>query len=101
MDTKTLIAESKARFNHNAAKKVLSEKYNAKLMVADQGGLWKADTQTIAFLGAMTTEFVVILDTFGNPIRVERHGLLTTLKKTYETAMSEWEVEWKELETKR
>ena len=52
MDTKTLIAEAKARFIHNSAKHYLAEKYNAKLIVADQGGLWKADQQTITFLSS-------------------------------------------------
>ena len=50
MDTKTLISEAKARFNHNSAKAYLKEKYEAKLLVAEQGGLWKADQQTITFL---------------------------------------------------
>ena len=43
MDTKTLITEAKARFAHNSAKDYLKEKYDAKLLVAEQGGLWKAD----------------------------------------------------------
>lgn len=104
MDTKTLIAEAKARFNHNSAKEYLKQKYEAKLLIADQGGLWKADQQTIAFLDAMTNDYddkVVLMDTFHNPVAVNREELLTKLKDVYNTVMSEWYKEWKELESRR
>lgn len=101
MDTKTLIAEAKARFIHNSAKHYLAEKYNAKLIVADQGGLWKADQQTIAFLSASGNEDIVLIDTFDNPVKVNRKELLDKLTGTYWTVMNEWYTEWKELESKR
>jgi hypothetical protein len=104
MDTKTLIAEAKARFNHNSAKAYLKEKYDAKLLVADQGGLWKADQQTIAFLTVMSNDWddrVIMMDTFQNPVVVERSALLSKLKEVYNSVMLEWYNEWKELESKR
>ena len=102
MDTKTLIAEARARFNHNSAKEYLKEKYEAKLLVAEQGGLWKADQQTITFLAAVVKlEEVVLIDTFGNPVKVNRIELLSKLEHTYLNVMNEWHNEWKELETKR
>lgn len=102
MDTKTLIAETKARFNHNSAKAQLKDKYDSKLIVADQGGLWRADQQTISFLNSMDNDnFVVMIDTFDNPVQVNRTQLLGVLTKTYNTAMLEWYKEWKELEQKR
>jgi hypothetical protein len=104
MDTKTLIAEAKARFNHNSAKAYLKEKYDAKLLVADQGGLWKADQQTITFLSVMSNDWddrVIMMDTFQNPVVVERSTLLSKLKEVYNSVMLEWYNEWKELESKR
>ena len=104
MDTKTLITEAKARFAHNSAKDYLKEKYNAKLLVAEQGGLWKADKETIAFLTVMINDYddrVVLIDTFNNPVLVERSELLTKLKNVYNSVMAEWYNEWKELESKR
>ncbi len=101
MDTKTLIAEAKARFNHNSAKAYLKEKYDAKLLVADQGGLWKADQNTIAFLSASNNEDIVVIDTFDNPVKVKRTELLDKLTDTYYIVMNEWHDEWKELESKR
>jgi hypothetical protein len=102
MDIKNLLAESKARFNHNSAKAYLSEKFNSKLLVAEQGGLWRADAQTISFLNSMDDNNIVILiDTFNSPVQVNREELLTILKNTYNTVMVEWYKEWKELESKR
>ena len=57
MDTKTLISDAKARFSHNSAKAYLKEKYKSKLIIAEQGGLWKADAQTIALLQAFSNQF--------------------------------------------
>ena len=102
MDTKTLIAEAKARFNHNSAKDYLKEKYNAKLLVAEQGGLWRADKETIAFLKSwQISDEIVLMDTFDNPVKVDRIKLLLTLQDTYNSVMNEWYDEWKELESKR
>lgn len=104
MDTKTLITEAKARFAHNSAKDYLREKYNAKLLIADQGGLWRADQETISFLSVMPNEWddrVVLMDTFQNPVLVGRSELLTKLKDVYNSVMAEWYNEWKELESKR
>ena len=101
MDTKTLIGEAKARFNHNSAKAYLKDKYDSKLIIADQGGLWRADQQTISFLSSMSDDFVIIMDTFDNPVQVNRDELLKVLEDTYNLAMLEWHKEWKELESKR
>lgn len=101
MDTKTLISEAKARFNHNSAKAQLKDKYDGKLIIADQGGLWKADRETISFLNSLTDETVVIIDSFDNPVEVKRTDLLEKLKETYTKVMAQWYTEWKELESKR
>jgi hypothetical protein len=101
MDTKLLLSEAKARFSHNSAKAYLKDKYDSKLIVAEQGGLWKADMQTINFLAAMPNKELVIMDTFDNPVKVDRTTLLNSLTKVYNDAMEEWHTEWKELENKR
>ncbi len=101
MDTKTLITEAKARFNHNSAKAYLKDKYDSKLIVAEQNGLWKADAQTITLLSSLTDIKSVIIDTFNNPVMVNRQELLDVLIETYNSVMLEWHNEWKELENKR
>jgi hypothetical protein len=101
MDTKTLIAEAKARFNHNAAKAQLKDKYDGKFIVADQGGLWKATPELITFLATSTDEVVIIIDNFDNPVLVNRIKLHDILHKTYNDVMTLWYKEWVELESKR
>jgi hemerythrin superfamily protein len=101
MDTKSLITEAKARFNHNSAKSYLKDKYDSKFIVADQLGLWRANIETINFLNASTDEYVILIDTFNNPVKVNRIDLLHKLNDTYKTTMEEWYNEWIELEKKR
>jgi hypothetical protein len=101
MDTKTLITEAKARFAHKSAKHYLKEKYNSKLLIAEQGGLWRADAQTINLLSSFSTKTIILEDTFGNIVEVNRKELLDTLKKLYTSVMKEYYKETKELEDKR
>lgn len=101
MDTKTLINEAKARFSHKSAQHYLKEKYSSKLLIAEQNGLWKADKETIALLSSFTSKKIVLEDTFGNPVEVNRKELLDTLKELYSEVMKEYYNEWKELEGKR
>lgn len=101
MDTKTLISDAKARFSHNAAKAYLKEKYETRLIVAEQGGLWRANLQTINFLNNSQSETAILVDSFENPVEVNRAELLAKLNETYESVMREWLNEWAELEKKR
>lgn len=101
MDIKNLLAESKARFNHNSAKAYLAEKYQSKLIVAEQGGLWKANAETILLLNSFTSTNLVLVDTFNSPVKVDRQQLLEKLQQIYETTMEQWYTEWQLLESKR
>ena len=101
MDTKTIIADAKARFSHNSTKAYLKDKYDSKLIFAAQDGLWKADSQTISLLSALTGSTVVLIDTFGNPVLVNRVNLLDVLIERYESVMLEWYNEWKAVEYNR
>lgn len=101
MDVNTLLADAKARFSHNSAKHYLKEKYSSKLIIAEQGGLWKADKETISTLHALDGDKVILIDTFQNPVEVDKKELLSKLSATYNEVMSSWYKEAKELEAKR
>lgn len=101
MDIQDLLTETKARFNHTAAKAYLTEKYKSKLLVADQGGLWKANKEIIAFLHTVEIEQLVIIDEFDNPVKVQRKELLDKLQNAYNEVMNKWYEDWCELEQKR
>jgi hypothetical protein len=101
MDTKALIADTKARFSHNSARAYLKDKYDSKLTAADQGGLWKATPELLGFLASQTDDQVILMDTFDNPVLVDRVQLFNVLDKAYRDTMNLWYAEWKELESKR
>jgi hypothetical protein len=101
MNTEQLIIEAKARFNLNSAKQYLKEKYESKLQVAEQDGLWKADIQTISFLSSFDTTTLVVVDIFGNPVLVNRKELLDKLSLVYQSVTSEWYNEFSSLENRR
>ena len=101
MDTKTLITEAKARFNHNTAKAYLKDKYESKLIVADQNGLWSANLATINFLTSSIENEIILIDNFNNPVKVNRQSLLDKFNSVYKSIMEEWHTEWVELEKKR
>jgi hypothetical protein len=101
MDTKSLISEAKARFNHNSAKAYLKDKYDSKFIVAELNGLWKANLETINFLNSSSDEELILIDTLNNPVKVHRQTLLYKLNMVYKTTMEEWYIEWTDLEKKR
>lgn len=101
MDTNSLLAEIKARFNHNSAKDYLKDKYESKLVFADQSGLWKVSPEMLSFLRTSASKDAVLLDTYSNPVQVDTSKLLAKAESIYSTVMSEWAKEWKELESKR
>lgn len=97
MDTKTIIKEAKARFEHNSAKQLIKEKYQQKLMVANQSGLWKASPELIGYLSINPAATVFLLDSYENPVFVNRIELLDVLHKTYNDTMALWHKELQEL----
>jgi hypothetical protein len=101
MDTKQLITEAKARFNHNSAKAYLKDKYESKLSIADQGGLWTASPALISFLTISKEDQLVLLDMYSNPVKVKRIDLLTKIENTYYYVMEQWHSEWTALEKNR
>lgn len=101
MDTDTLINEAKLRFSHNAAKAYLKEKYKAKLIIAEQGGLWEITPTFLSFLSCSNSKTFIMLDLYENPIQINREELLHKAKDVYNETMSAWYDEWKSLESKR
>ena len=90
MDTKELIAQAKARYNHQQSRVALQSKYSAELTITYGGGLWEVTPDLIAFLSALSSRNVVLQDSYNNPIKVKRKELLELLKTKYNTVMLEW-----------
>lgn len=90
MDTNKLIQDAKARFDFNTQKQELKDKYEGKLIFADQGGLFTAGPNLFATLQSITQTYVVILDNYGNPVKVESTKLLSKAVNLYNVVMQEW-----------
>jgi hypothetical protein len=102
MDTEQLVAHSRARFEHAAAKRVLKEKYQAKLIFAYNGGMWKSGPElhsAIFTCGRMGE--VVLEDLYGNPVRIDTKELMQLSQERFNEQMTAWLVEYEELNKRR
>ena len=100
MDTDQLIAHSRARFEHAAARRTLREKYQAKLTFAHAGGMWSAGPELLAVLKLCSGESV-ILDLYENPVKVNAEELYELVAERWQECMNAWLAEYTELNKNR
>ena len=102
MTIESLIAHSRARFDHEIARRVLKEKYQAKMVFAHAGGMWCAGPELLTLLQAIPVEDdVVLLDLYENPVKVTPQELQYLALERWQEQMNAWLVEHKELSKKR
>ena len=102
MDTDQLIAYSRARFAHESAKRALKEKYQAKMIFAYAGGLWRAGPELLTILNACPDrESAVILDLYENPVRINVDELELAVSQRWQEQMNAWLTEHEENIKKR
>ena len=70
MNPETLYQQVRARFDHNQARKVLKEKYEAKMVFAHAGGMWRAGPELMTILHLCEVPTVVLLDLYETPVEV-------------------------------
>jgi hypothetical protein len=101
MNTDNLLAHAKARFDHVAARRVLKEKYEARMLFAHSGGMWRAGPELIALLHSCSEEQVVLLDLYETPIKVNILDLQLLAHSHWQEQMNSWLVEYEQLSKKR
>jgi hypothetical protein len=101
MNTENLVKNIKARFDHAVARKVLKEKYEAKMLFAYNGGMWKASPELLTLLEVCVDDEAVILDLYDNPIRVNVAMLQTLASERWQEQMNAWETEYQEINKQR
>lgn len=102
MNTDNLITHARARFDHAQAKRILKEKYEAKMLFAHCGGMWRAGPELLATLKFCTPDReVVLLDTYGNPVKINTKELWNLAAERWQEVMNAWHVEYEELGKKR
>lgn len=102
MDTNALVAYARARFDHVAAKRLLKEKYQARMVFGYNGGLFRAGPELLTLLHACPVEDnIVVLDLYDNPVKVNPLELQHLAQDRWQEQMNAWLVEYDELSKKR
>lgn len=101
MDTNNLVKQARSRFDHAAANRVLKEKYEARMLFAHAGGMFKSTPETITFLSLYNNEDIVMVDLYHNPVKVNAADLKDEMQKRWHEQMNAWLVEWSELQKQR
>ena len=101
MDTENLIAHARARFDHATAKRVLREKYEAKMIFAHDGGMWRAGPELINILATVPPGDAVLLDLYETPVQVKPEELRSMAMQRWQEQMNAWLAEHNKLCKKR
>ena len=101
MDTNALIAHSRARFDHETARRVLKEKYQARMLFAYCGGMWRAGPELLVILAACPDESAVLLDLYDAPVRIDVRELELAAQQRWQEQMNAWLVEYETNSQKR
>ena len=97
-----LIAHSRSRFEHAASKRVLKEKYQAKMTFAHAGGLWQAGPELLILLHTVKeNDTVVLFDLYENPVQVSAKELFELAQQRWQEQMTAWLIEYTEINKNR
>lgn len=96
-----LYQHARARFDHHSARRLLKEKYQAKMLFAYAGGMWRAGPDLIVLLTSCDEDSVIIVDLYENPVKVNPRELLTLARQRWQEQMNAWLVEHEHNSTHR
>jgi hypothetical protein len=99
--TDQIIAHARARFEHAAARKLIQEKYHARMLFAAQGGMWRAGPELQTILLTCPDTQAVILDLYDTPVRVNTRELFALSQQRWQEQMNAWLVEYEQLNQNR
>jgi hypothetical protein len=102
MNTNDLVEHSRARFAHEAARRVLREKYTARMLFAYEGGMWRAGPELLTLLQSIPVEDPVVLeDLYGNPVRIDPRELQLIALNRWQEQMNAWLADFESNSRKR
>ena len=101
MDTDVLVEQSRTRFAHEAARRVLREKYQAKLTFAYRGGMWRAGPELLTVLACSQDAEIVLLDLYDNPVEIQVDELESMAYERWQEQLRAWLVEHRALSRER
>jgi hypothetical protein len=97
-----LTQKIRTRFDHNQQRRVLREKYEAKMVFAHAGGMWRAgpELNNLIFTCGRMGE-IVLPDLYNNPIKVDSQELIVLSQERWNEQMNAWYIEYEELNKNR
>jgi len=101
MDTEDLITHARSRFNHESARRLLKEKYEARMLFAHAGGMWRADPELLVLLATIPPGDAVILDLYQTPVQVNPEQLRALAMQRWQEQMNAWLIEHEQLNQQR
>ena len=101
METDQLLSYAKTRFAHATAKKLLKEKYLAKMIFAHAGGMWRAGPELQTTLLTCPDIEAVILDLYENPVQINVDELCELALQRWQEQLNAWLVEYEQLNRNR
>lgn len=101
MDIDSLISHSRARFDHESARRILKEKYEAKMLFAHNGGMFRAGPELLVLLDACGVGSLIIQDLYNNPVQVDTKELRLLALDRWQEQMNAWLVEYTDLNKQR
>lgn len=93
MDSNELVKQSRARFDHEAARRNLREKYHARLIFAHSGGMFRAGPELLALLNMYPNQQIVIEDLYQTPVSINTQELYAIATARWQEQMNAWLVE--------
>jgi hypothetical protein len=101
MNTEQLIAHGRARFDHAAARRVLKEKYQARMTFAYRGGMFSAGPDLLVLLATVPPGDAVILDLYETPVQINPEELRGMAMQRWQEQMNAWLIEHEEINQQR
>ena len=98
MHTDDLVAFGRARFDAHTKKKLLKEKYEARMLFAHEGGMWRAGPELLTLLHCCTDETAVVPDLYQTPVRVSVPDMIMLARQRWQEQMNAWLLEYQELD---
>jgi hypothetical protein len=101
MNTDALIAHARAKFDHAAARKVMQEKYQARMIFGWNGGMFRASPELITFLSLYGDEEIVMPDLYENPIKFKASDVCNIMRAKWQEQMNAWLIEHSQMSQQR
>lgn len=101
MNTDDLVKHARERFDHAAARRVLREKYESKMIFAYREGMWRAGPELQTTLLTCPGSEAVVLDLYQAPVKIDCLELMQLSQQRWQEQMNAWLIEFESTNQQR